>query len=57
VGGGAESEGRGKDEQFEDQTMPKHFHNVLKIELLCRYKNDGLMVVLATTRKKTQDHS
>lgn len=45
-------EGRGKDEKFEDQAMPKHFHNTLKRQLLCNYRNDGLMVFLAIEKKK-----
>lgn len=41
-----------KDEKFEDEAMPKHFHNMLKRELLCNYRNDGLMVFLAIEKKK-----
>lgn len=47
-----ELEDRGKDEEFGDQSMPKHFHNMLKRELLCNYRNGGLMVVLAIEKEK-----
>lgn len=49
---------RGKGEEFEEQAMPKHFHNTLKRELLHTYRNGGLMVFLAIEKKKKiQDHS
>lgn len=47
-----ELENRGKDEEFGDQSTPKHFHNTLKRELLCNYRNGGLMVVLAIGKEK-----
>lgn len=47
-----ELEDRGRDEEFGDESMPKHFHNMLKRELLCNYRNGGLMVVLAIEKEK-----
>lgn len=52
-----ELEGRGKDEKFEDRAMPKHFHNTLKRDRLCNYRNDGLIVFLAIEKKKKTPRS
>lgn len=47
-----EVEDRGKDEKFEERSVPKHISDMLKRGLLYNHRNDGLTVFLATEKKR-----